>query len=207
MLAPLTLLLLVCLVPSPSSACADDWPKVSIPSRAQELDGLNGLYLFLRLHGSQVGRPQVEKHLPPRSSATSLEDLRVAAAVLGLPAVIYRCTPEKLATLPLPALVYIESDTSEGGGFSLLLSVDDQQDTVTLLMAGTVVFARMTTDEFARSWSGFLMLPRARRSPTLFGPIGLAVGPLALLVGVFVWYHSRARIKRLPVAAGGCGAS
>jgi hypothetical protein len=166
--------------------------------------GPNVLYMLLKLQGRPVTYQQVVQALGSDDKMTSLLELREAAARLGLPNRIRRCTLEELGRGILPCIAHTRSEymrrSPQGGHYLLVLKVDGEMIQVVDGTTGYVF--RTTGPKLAEIWTGYVLEPRAVQQAwteviTLNG-----VGLLAVLGVVLLASHRRSPAGAPKFAAG-----
>jgi ABC-type bacteriocin/lantibiotic exporter with double-glycine peptidase domain len=128
--------------------------------------GPNSLYLLLRLSGIEVSRDQVEHSVPLPGAGCTLDDLRRAAASLGLGVEVRKVSPDEIKDLPKPLIAHffapasgvgataqehdhfaIVTRTLPDGGFQ---SIDSNNLTTTTYLGNNL----------ARNFSGYCLIVR-----------------------------------------------
>ena len=92
-----------------------------------------------------------------KANQTSLQDLQAASRSLGRKLGVFKCTPKLIDEIPLPVLVYLESDEVSGGSLQLLVDIDDSTNSYVLLDPALAIFHDHPKDKFLRQWSGFVL--------------------------------------------------
>jgi predicted double-glycine peptidase len=176
----------------PPAAAAEQSPDVPDAEvwRRPGADGLNCLYLQLRLLGHGVDYRDLDKVVRPKSQPTSLATLEAAAGRCGLPARVRRCTPGDVATLPLPVIAHLD-DPGGGGRFVLLFGEGGGKYGV--IDGATATIKEVPADEFRRAWSGHVLVPDTDTSPAW--PWSLSAGVLVLAVYAGTKLLPRALVK------------
>jgi ABC-type bacteriocin/lantibiotic exporter with double-glycine peptidase domain len=165
--------------------------------RVPQRDGLNCLYVFLRLHGSEVSYEQLEAMLTsrkPKGGTVTLLDLKETARSCGLAVEIQSCPPGAELHARLPAITTLESVRERGEAFALLFERPDQERNMYLMYGGSAWLGRLPIDEFLRSWSGLILTtsPLRRDALTRFAPAFWIVGGLLFTMEYVFWRLTRA---------------
>ena len=170
----------------------DDETNSSLIWRTPESDGVNALWLFLKLFGAETPYEQLRRDVPLGNA--SLLDLRDVAQQRGVLTRIERPTESELREIgdqKLPVIVLIDDPRSGGSHFALVISMIN--DRVKLISTGDVRLSVMEWEPFMRSWSGFALVhetPAASASTVRFNGLVVVTGVLALVL-YFVWCWSR----------------
>lgn len=135
--------------------------------RVAQNDGLNCLYLQLRLIGTRAEYSKYRVALGNSDEYRSLQSLAVAARQFGVKAEPLLLSSAELRTLRLPILVHLEARGLGSGGFCLYLGQSD--DSVTLVKGDTMEWCAVGRDEFERSWTGYALVlsPRSGMAATI----------------------------------------
>ncbi len=151
--------------------------------RSVHHDGINALYLLLKLNGSTVSYSELEQACRSRQSRLNLVDLRTIASRFGLKAVIRRSNPEDLARMQRPVLTLFE-DSVKGGRFVLLVGLG--KDGCTYIDGATVRIQKITRDDFRRYWAS-VVLETTEDSSQWHIALGVGIPILALYWWVRCW--------------------
>jgi hypothetical protein len=163
-------------------------PGVSILPVKRLVCGPNVLYMLLNLQGRRVSFQQVVRELGSDNKITSMLELREAAARLGLPSRIRRCSLEDLDRCSLPCIAHTRSDyiqrDNQSGHYIVVLKVDMNIVEFIDGTCGNVVRTRRT--KISDIWTGYVLEPRLANEAwvqliTLNGGGLLAVLGVALL--------------------------
>ena len=128
--------------------------------RTSSRDGINCLYLMLRLHGHTVSYEKLDAALVLRPNQTSLLSLAEVAGSFGVPLAVKRYAPAEMAELPLPLIVHMYNTRQDGGRFVLIYHVpQDESGKFGTIEAGSRALVELSSDEFRRHWSGMLLVP------------------------------------------------
>jgi predicted double-glycine peptidase len=125
--------------------------------RTQRNSGLNSLYLFLRYYDINVSYEKLASVVQPSKSDTSLADLQDAAKSFGLQTEILRWGPADLSNFAHPAVVHVEDPTQGRGRF--LLAYHRGGLNYEIVDGATVELTEISTDQFRRAWSGYVLVP------------------------------------------------
>lgn len=154
--------------------------------RCPERDGVNCLYLQLRLLGWTGPYEEVVAAVPGGPEKASLAGLATAARQLGFTLVPTKLTVAEVARLPSPTLILWEDAQIGRGRFHLLLGLSASKAYV---VEGEFINRpeEMPIDRFRRGWTGFALVHRAGAgwSRRL---VGITAGTLALAT---VWLACR----------------
>ncbi len=155
--------------------------------RTAERDGVNCLYLLLRLHGHAVRYDELESTVTPGSRQVSLLTLMEVARDFDLPFTPKRCSPSDLAKLPSPMIAHINDVRHGGGRFILVYNVPQNANgKFGVIEAGTAKLNELSVDRFRRSWSGLVLIrDRQALSWQLVWAVNLFV------LGGYSWWRSR----------------
>ncbi len=128
--------------------------------RTPEYDGMNCLYLQLRLLGCPLDYETYRKthHNPPTS--VSLNSLANIADQFGVSLVPVKLTYLQLWQCEQPIIVYVEEEELGHGRFMLFLSANLDQEHVEVIDGASIVHRRMTIDQFRRHWTGYALVPQ-----------------------------------------------
>jgi hypothetical protein len=130
------------------------------------LCGPNALYVLLRLCDFGVDRERVMKLVPITPTGSSLADLSRAATALGLSHEVRKVSPSELFRLPPPFLVHedIRSNDPEvrdSGHFFVIVRFKDNGQ-IGIIDGVSGVYQFVEAARFDRSFSGYVMIPRAK---------------------------------------------
>jgi hypothetical protein len=170
-------------VVGPAAGRAGELQGDQAPWRCPERDGVNCLYLQLRLLGYAGTYEAVGTAVPGGAERANLSGLAQAARRLGFALVPAKLSVAELACLASPTVILFEETELGQGRFHLLVEVSPTQ--VSLVDGGIVTRGeRMSIDRFRRSWTGFALVSQAA-SPWPGRVLGLAAG--AVTVAVAGW--------------------
>lgn len=118
--------------------------------------------------------------VPAGGKGASLWQLRTAAAQLGVPSRIIRSVPSELHRVAIPAIAHYSG--VRDGHFTLLVAVRDQS--VVLGEMTTCELQEVPLSDFARLWSGYLLVPRGQSilAGITLGVTGALIVVAALLI-------------------------
>ncbi len=122
--------------------------------------GANALFVALRGHGLEVDYDAVVAAVEVTPSGTNLQTLSTAAVRLGLPMQPALASPETLGTFPRPVLLHLDPqarDVQEGGRIAILVSVDEDEESATLIDGVTAIPSSVSLDDLFQVWSGALL--------------------------------------------------
>lgn len=128
--------------------------------RTPEYDGMNCLYLQLRLLGYSLDYETYRKTLPTLPITVSLDSLANDADRFGVSLVPVKLTYIELTQSKQPIIIYFEEEALGNGRFMLFLSASPDQQHVELIESATIVHRRMTVDQFRRYWTGYALVPQ-----------------------------------------------
>jgi hypothetical protein len=138
-------------------------PGISTPPVKTLVCGPNVLYMLLKLQGRPVTFQQVAQELGSDNKLTSLIELREAAARLGLPTRIRRCTLEDLDRCTLPCIAHARSGyvqrQNSSGHYLVVLKADRERIQVVDGTSGEVY--RVPRSKLAGIWTGYVLEPRS----------------------------------------------
>jgi hypothetical protein len=169
--------------------------------RCPERDGVNCLYLQLRLLGYTGSYEEVAAAIPGNGEQASLGGLAKAARRLGFPLVPAKLTVAELSNLRSTAVILFEDAGLGCGRFHLFLGFSPSG--VHLVDGGLITRSgRMPLDRFRRGWTGFALVPQSP-SPWPGRWLGVIVG--GVVAGMAAWLVRRAdrrRQQRASILAG-----
>ncbi len=133
-------------------------PPLPSPPDAKDC-GKQCLYVLLRLHGINATEREIERLLPVGEDGTSMYDLQQCAGHFGLETDVVELSPEDLDKVPLPAIVHL-GPTKEEGHYLVLVHVLEPK--FPRFIDGTRGSFSWARADFARSWSGYALVPKDR---------------------------------------------
>jgi len=145
--------------------------------------GPNCLYAFLSLHGRPRTLDDILERVPIGPRGAALDDLRRAAAALGVPSRVVRSSPDRLGDWPLPAVAHL--DVREGH-YVLVVAVTAEDVTVADMSTGEI--KPVASDQFFATWSGYLLVADTERAARL----GLWGAGFAACAGLAAFLRKRA---------------
>lgn len=159
----------------------------------REICGVNALYMFLRLRGSDASFAEVWDALGNGTTALSLHDLNTAATALGLPTTIRQCGDgETLASLAFPVILYMphsETTHSENGVGHFVVVLDAPDTDHVTVIDGTSAQERTYRISYFQengAWTGHVLLPAHPQDPVTarlrWAAYGFAAVDLLLLI-------------------------
>jgi len=164
--------------------------------RSPERDGVNCLYLQLRLLGYTGTYEEVVAAMPGGAAWPSLGTIAQAAKRLGFGLVPVELTMAELASRNSPTIMLFEEAELGHGRFHLLLGFSS---TKAVLVKGEFVTRfEMPIDQFRRGWTGFALVPPLR-SPWPGRFLGVMLG--AMTAGTAVWCVRRSARRRKHLAS------
>lgn len=161
-------LFLLCL--NPFSTLAQNAPpseqSMNPPSqdpvwRSPNQCGVNCTYVLLKLLESDVSYNDVVTHVPVSSQGTSIVEIQTYLQDCGVSSDVVKASPSDLKALAVPMIAFLESNSSIGH-FVLILSANGQF--VEYVDGTTGSISNATQAEFAKQWSGHLLIPAPQRS-------------------------------------------
>jgi hypothetical protein len=171
--------------------------------RTTSHDGVNCLYLELSVLGHPVDYQQLEAAVQPQRGSVSLRALQQVARRHGVPMRIRQCSPDRLESLPMPVIAFLDEPRG-GGRFVLVCRLDKQR--CDLIVGSTATYSEVSIDDFRRDWSGFVLEPADHAGAWL---PALSVG-FVVIAGYFAWQlrhgttHAPARPAGVPDARRVC---
>lgn len=124
--------------------------------RRAENDGLNCLYVRLRLLGYEQSYEQFRELAGKPSEYQSMLSLSSLSGAIGFPCRPARLTAEELDAATLPLLVHEEPEGIGSGRFSLLVA--RTSTSVTLIEGDSMSWNRMQRELFDRQWTGYALV-------------------------------------------------
>jgi hypothetical protein len=193
--------ILALLVIGPAGGAPGELGDDSASWRRPEFDGVNCLYLQLRLLGYTGTYKEVVAAMPEGAEKASLGGLAQAAARLGFTLAPIKLTVAELARLRSPVVILFEEAGLGHGRFHLLLGFSP---TKAVLMDGKfVIYIEMPKDRFRRAWTGLILVPRST-SPWSGRWLKAALGAVGAVVVVWLArYTARRRQRQAPILPGG----
>jgi len=157
--------------------------------------GVYSLTFLLTVQGTQQTPERIHEVIPVGPAGTSLLELKTAARQLGRPLEVFKCSPRKLESMPLPAIAHLEpSDVAPEAHYVVLLNISPS--TVTLFDWNGRGVNEYDRKHFERRCSGyFLSEPLASPLESRFS-IGLSCINLALIA--FLWRTRHGSTQRPP---------
>ena len=140
--------------------------------------GVNCLYAYLRLHGSQIQMSELITSIPIGEKGSSLKALKDASRLGHFDSMVVKTTPHDIQRFSLPAIAHIDS---REGHYVLILRAGTGNVTVADMTSGKV--ETKSLDLFAQNWSGYLLVPQTQRNIWL-NPISYGV---ALIIAAFAF--------------------
>lgn len=157
--------------------------------------GVYSLTFLLTIRGTQQSPERIHEVIPVGPAGTSLLELKTAARQLGRPLEVFKCSPRKLESMPLPAIAHLEpSDVAPEAHYVVLLNISPT--TVTLFDWNGRGVNEYDRKHFERRCSGyFLAEPVSMPMESRFS-IGLSCMNLALIA--FLWRTRQGSSPRSP---------
>jgi hypothetical protein len=182
---------ILCVVLAVGQASSQARESGTDPSRWRrpERDGVNCLFLQLRLLGYDGTYEQVVAAVPGGAERASLGALARAARRLGLELAPTKLTFAELSALRSPVVILFEESEVGRGGFHLLVELTPSQ---AHLVEGSLI-ARgewMPIDRFRRGWTGFALVP-VPRSPWWGLGLGTVLGAATAVSAGCAWSGAR----------------
>lgn len=128
--------------------------------RRPAMDGLNCLYLQLRLLGYTGTYERFLQELPAEPGALSLASLVAVAKRFGFALTPVKLVPSELAMTGSPVIVHFEETGIGKGRFHVFLGMSDDEAAVALINGAYVTRHWMPRDEFRRNWTGYALVAR-----------------------------------------------
>lgn len=150
--------------------------------RCPERDGVNCLYLQLRLLGYAGSYEQVVEAVPGGAEHASLAGLAEAAKRLGFVLVPTKLSISELTRLRSPVITLFEEAELGRGRFHFVIGFS--QTKAHLIDGNFITRYEMPIDQFRRVWTGFAVIPQPA-SPWPRRALGTAIG--AMLVCLATW--------------------
>lgn len=165
--------------------------------RSPERDGVNCLYIQLRLLGYSGTYENVIAAMPGGVDQASLAELAEAARRLGFHLVPVKQTVVELSSDRRSPMVILFEEASPGEGrFHVLLAFSQKMEKVLLIHGEFITRIEMPIDRFRRGWTGFALMPQSV-SPWPKRVLGMIAG--AVLAWSATWLARR--IIRIPRSA------
>jgi hypothetical protein len=176
---------------APVAVVADETGGNFVEWRCRQRDGVNCLYLQLRLLGYTGSYEDVVNAVPGDLAQPTLASLAQAARRLGYCLVPVKMTAAEVFDLRFPTIIHFEEKGIDNGRFHLLLG---STATMVHLVGGEFITRyrlRMSKDRFRRGWTGYALVPG---SPSHWPGriLGIASGAL-MIMGIHWLIASRAR--------------
>lgn len=163
--------------------------------RKPENDGINCLYLQLRLMGYTDSYETFRKHASDIKNTQTMDSLEVLARRLGYHLVQRKLSFSELVNATDPIIVHMEDEGVGSGSFRLFLynsSLRGTERKVALLAGATLRWISMTHDSFQRAWTSYALIPQ----PVLnWHTLSRRCG-IVLLIGYIALLLSKQRIKQ-----------
>jgi ABC-type bacteriocin/lantibiotic exporter with double-glycine peptidase domain len=152
--------------------------------------GANSLYLFLRLHGCNLSYSELAAALGEDERGVSLHQLRSVASAFDLQCTVRKGNLINLGGCSLPLIAHMANPTpGELGHYVVVVHLSDAA--VTMLDGTSGLEEQIPLDEFARSWTGYVLEGGAGSR------WALELEHLAsLLLASFVWFALYVAIRR-----------
>lgn len=130
--------------------------------RLPENDGINCLYLQLRLLGYDGSYQTFRRQTSDAGNFQTLNSLASLARRLGFQLLLRKLTASEFASIRGPVLVHMEHGGISSGAFSLFLYGDGRS--VVLVRGLSMRRRQMPSDSFERAWTGYALVPRQTRN-------------------------------------------
>lgn len=168
--------------------------SVFVRWRCPEYDGVNCLYLQLRLLGYTGTWEEVIAAVPGGAERASLSGLAKAARRLGFPLLPAKLNMAELSTLSSPTVILFEEKEVGRGRFHLLVKLFPSQ--AHLVDGGFITRGElMPIDRFRRGWTGFALVPRSA-SPVAGTLARLVLGVVTAVAAVWLARSAARRRQR-----------
>lgn len=125
--------------------------------RLPENDGLNCLYLQLRLMGYPKPYESYLQEIGHRAVPHDLASLKATAGRLGFSLVPSRLTMTEVDSVPVPVIAHLERGERGSGYFGLIIDTNERE--VVVFHGGMASIEVLPRDNFRREWSGFALVP------------------------------------------------
>lgn len=139
-----------------ASAASPQAPPSRLGWRSGERDGEHALQLLLRARGGREGADEIGRALEAASHPRSLADLARAMERLGRSAKLLRAAPGPALGEALPAIALLRDPRAATGRFVVVVGAS--ASSVSWIEAGQVAFQEAGWSEFAREWTGHLLV-------------------------------------------------
>jgi hypothetical protein len=173
---------------APVGAVAGESGGSFVSWRCPQRDGVNCLYLQLRLLGYNGSYEAVVGAVPGAPEQATLARLAQAARRLGFDLVPVKLTTAELFDLRFPTIILFEGLGIDSGRFHLLLG--SSASMVYMVDGAHITRYRllMSKDQFLRGWTGFALVP-GPPNPWPGRAVGIAGG--AVMVAGIYWLVAR----------------
>jgi ABC-type bacteriocin/lantibiotic exporter with double-glycine peptidase domain len=145
--------------------------------RTPRNDGLNCLYLILRLFEKPPRYEDLRAALAPGPDGNNLAEIRTAARSAGLKTRVVKSTPDALRRGPFPMIAALDDPAENSGRFVLLVGL--AEDKCILIDGGYALLKQVTIDDFRRNWSGYVLVAEPGSRATAYVSVGVGVVALA----------------------------
>jgi predicted double-glycine peptidase len=203
LISPLTILpaVLVLGTPACGQATAVDPPWVLNQTRC----GANCLFMLLRIKNYPVDFDQLIRSLDVGPRGLSLDQLRRAAAQVGLRTRIVKCDLDRLGRVPMPVIAHVKNSpfgsSGNDGHYVVLLSANPGQK-FDVIDGSFALTTKFLPQRFLEIWDGYLLVPDESigAADVLYPAIaGILLGAIGLR-----WARRRwSGTGRLPACAAG----
>jgi len=135
--------------------------------RRSECDGLNCLYVLLRVHGYRESYAAYRRLAGDAQQYRTLQSLEKLARRSGYEFACVSMTAKQLRSARRPVLVHEEHQGVTSGDFCLYLG--GSRDSVQLVYGPSMVWVETSRERFERNWTGYALVarPRAAVSDTI----------------------------------------
>ena len=131
--------------------------------RSPEYDGVNSLFLFLKLQGVSADYRILRGSLSARPSLTDLKKRSIAE---GLPCAIVKpvmTSVESIKELQLPAIVLLDNGRGRQSGFHVVYCITEQHQ-IRMASGSEMTWNEVSLDDFLRHWTGHMLVTDSSQS-------------------------------------------
>ena len=146
-------------------------------------DGVNSLFLFLKLHGVSADYQELRDSLKEKPSIVDLKRRSIAA---GFPCAIVKpvmTSVESIKDLQLPAIVLLDSGRGRHSGFHLVYCITEQRE-VRMASGSELTWNQLTLDDFLRHWTGHMLVAASAQPSSVIAYLPVVFSSLLLVLYV-----------------------